>query len=93
MERIRDYEKAGRGLRGRETRKGTEAIVRVRALRLLTVPQQQKPPGQEEQLTYQKRGILINVIERTPKRNQPKTVWHDGRLLDYWAAANTNQLL
>ena len=94
MKRIREYGKGGEGTRIR--RKGnsesTEAILRVRALWLLTVPQQQKPPGQEEQLAYQKRRILINDIERTPKRNQPKIVWHDGRLLDYWAA-NTNQLL
>ena len=48
-----------------------EAIVRVRALWLLTVPQQQQRPGQEEQLAYQKRGILINDIERAPKGNQP----------------------
>ena len=40
----------------------TEAIVRVCALWLLTVPKQQKRPGQEEQLTYQKRGIFINDI-------------------------------
>ena len=88
----REYEKGGEGTRRKGNSESTEAILRVRALWLLTVPQQQKPPGQEEQLKYQKRGILINDIKWAPKRNQPKIVWHDGRLLDYWAA-NTNQLL
>ena len=69
-ERIREYERQEED--SEEEKLGsTEAIVRVRALWLLTVPQQQKRPGQEEQLAYQKRGIFINDIERAPKRNQP----------------------